>query len=139
MLENESTPIMEKIASLKNLSPCQRRRLNRLKQIFRRENRIPPETSLQEMKYLFGLESRRRYYQRKRHLFPFTQRRTPEKRKELKELWESLESAYPPWFEEEPLSETEQDETFDPPWETFEEDLEPLPEGRHEQNEVSEK
>jgi hypothetical protein len=113
-------PITRKIMFLKTLSPGERSRLKRLKEIFKTEGRIPLGTSIQEMKYLFRLESRRRYYQRRRHLFRFAQRRTPEKKKELKELWETLESAYPPW-------------------ETFEEDLEPLSEKRPEQNDVSEK
>jgi len=66
MLENESTPIMEKITCQKNLSPCQRRRLNRLKEIFRKEGRIPLETSLQEMRYLLRLEAVRKRYRRNR-------------------------------------------------------------------------
>lgn len=47
-------------------------------------------------------------------------KRTPQKIKMMKELNEIIESAHPPW-------------------ETFEEDLEPLSERRPEQNEVSEK
>jgi hypothetical protein len=120
MREIGGIPIVRKITSIKNLSPGEQRRLKRLKEIFTKEGRSPLGTSMQEMKYLFRFEARRKSYQRRRHLFRFTQRRTPEKKKELKELWETLESAYPPW-------------------ETFEEELEPLSERRPEQNEVSEK
>jgi hypothetical protein len=60
-------PIMRKIKSQKNLSPCQRERLKGLKERFKKEGIIPPETSLQEVRYLYRLEAgRRRYRWRKR-------------------------------------------------------------------------
>jgi len=68
MLENGTTPIMKKIMSMKNLSSSQRGRLNWLKEVFRKEGRIPLGTSTQEMKYLFRLETGRRRYRRSRHL-----------------------------------------------------------------------
>ena len=76
MLRNLPAPIMKKITSMKNLTPCQRRRLARLKETFRREGRIPLGTSTQEMKYLFRLEAGRRRYRRRRHLF-FTDNEMP--------------------------------------------------------------
>jgi hypothetical protein len=58
---------MRRITSLKNLLPSQRRRLKRLNEIFKEEKRIPPGTSLFEMKYLYRLErGRKRYQWRKR-------------------------------------------------------------------------
>ena len=67
MMRCYDIPIMRKITSQKNLSPRERERLTRLKEIFRKENRIPPETSRQEMKYLFRLEAgRKRYRERKK-------------------------------------------------------------------------
>jgi hypothetical protein len=67
MLRSLPAPIVRKINSMKNLSPCQRRRLNWLKEVFRKEGRIAPGTSGQEVKYLYRLEAgRRRYRWRKR-------------------------------------------------------------------------
>ena len=67
-MECYDIPIMRKITSQRNLSPCQRRRLKRLAEIFRKEGRIPPESSFQEMRYLLRLETARRGYRRKRCL-----------------------------------------------------------------------
>ena len=99
MLRNGATPIMRKITSMKNLSPCQRERLNRLKGIFRKEGRIPLGTSTQEIKYLYKLEAGRRLYWWRRQLSPVHKKRTPEERKSLKELDEALKEEYPPWDE----------------------------------------
>jgi len=66
MMECYDMPIMRKITSQKNLSPRERERLNRLKKIFREEGIIPPDTSLQEMRYLLRLEAGRKRYQRNR-------------------------------------------------------------------------
>lgn len=59
-------PIVRKITSMKNLFPSERRRLKRLREILRKERRIPLETSFQERKYLLRLEAGRNRYQRRR-------------------------------------------------------------------------
>lgn len=89
-------PIVRKITSLKNLDPCHRRRIKRLKRIFREEGRIPLETSIQEMKYLLKLEAGRRRYRRRRSLLKeLLRKKTPEMRESLRELEKALISMYP--------------------------------------------
>ena len=97
ILKNGFIPMMGKITSMKELAPFQQKRLKDLKEIFRKEGRIPLGTSIQEMKYLFRLETSKRHYQRRRQLAPVIKKRTPDKSKYLKEWKEALESAYPSW------------------------------------------
>jgi len=80
-------PIMRKITSQRNLSPCQRERLKGLKERFRKEGIIPYGTSLQEMRYLLRLEAgRKRYRVRRGH--PFLSG---------KEWQEAMKRTYPSW------------------------------------------
>lgn len=63
MREIGGIPIVRKIRSVRDLSPSERSRLKRLKEIFRKEGRIPPGTSLQEMRYFYRIQAGRRRYQ----------------------------------------------------------------------------
>ena len=66
MREVGGRPIWRKITSMKKLSSNEQRRLKRLKEIFRKEGRIPPGTSRFEVKYLYRLEAGRRRHQWKK-------------------------------------------------------------------------
>jgi hypothetical protein len=107
MIEVGGTPITRKIRSMKSLWPWERRRLERLKEIFRKEGMLPRETTFWERRYLLRLErARRRYWSKRR----FHKRKTPEMRRRLKEWREALERIYPPLPNVEDSDEAEVDE-----------------------------
>lgn len=90
MRELRGLPITKEITSLKNLNRDQQKRLKQIVEIFKKENRIPLGISLQEKRYLYKLQKRRRYYLRRKQQLKLRQEAF---RRELQELAERRKSS----------------------------------------------